>query len=237
MKNVKESIRLDKYLANAKVGTRSEVKKYIKEGRVAVNGRVVYEPEFHVSQNDEITIDGEHVNSHRNVYIMLFKPAGFVSTTSEYEPSVLNLIDHPYIDELHIAGRLDKDVEGLLILTNDGDFTHRLISPRKHVEKEYYIYTKHPYKLTEEVKNEFQKGLEVDGEKFLPAKIEQVDEKTISITIIEGKYHQIKKMCKKTGIEWERILRVRIGRLTLGELKKGEWRELSKEEIDKIFER
>ncbi|WP_448377931.1 pseudouridine synthase [Fervidobacterium sp.] len=232
-----KKIRLDRFLANAHIGSRTEVKMYIKDGRVKVSGEIVYDPAFYVSEEDVVTIDDMLVEAHRFVYIMLNKPAGFVSTTSENEPSVLNLIEHPYVSELHIAGRLDKDVEGLLILTNDGEFTHKLISPKKKVEKEYYIYSKKSVIVTKEMEAKVEKGLDVDGEKYLPGRIRQIDERTVSITIVEGKYHQIKKMCKRLGIDWEKIIRVRIGGLALDQsLKPGSWRELSKEEVKKVFE-
>lgn len=232
-----KKIRLDRFLSNAHIGSRTEVKMYIKDGRVKVNGETVYNPAFYVTEEDVITIDDVTVEAHRFVYIMLNKPAGFVSTTSENEPSVLNLIEHPYVNELHIAGRLDKDVEGLLILTNDGEFTHRLISPKKKVEKEYYIYSRKPVTITQEMEVMVERGLEVDGEKFLPGRIRQIDARTVSITIIEGKYHQIKKMCKKLGIEWGKIKRVRISGLILDQtLKPGAWRELTKDEVKKVFE-
>lgn len=237
VKDKNKKIRLDRFLANAHIGSRAEVKRYIKDKRIKVNGEIITDPGFHISGRDVVTIDDNPVIAHHFVYIMLNKPAGFVSTTAENEPSVLNLIEHPYINELHIAGRLDKDVEGLLIITNDGDFTHNLISPKKHIEKEYYIYTRTPVFVSEQMKNDVEKGLEVDGEKFLPGKIRQIDEKIISMTIVEGKYHQVKKMCKKLGIDWEKIKRIRIGKLRLDEtLKPGEWRELSQEEVRKIFE-
>ncbi|MGC8819584.1 MAG: pseudouridine synthase [Fervidobacterium sp.] len=234
MKNAGDGnlVRLDRYLANAYVGTRNEVKRIIKEGRVSVNGHVMKDSAYHVNLNDKIELDGKEILPHRKVYILLHKPSCYVSTTSENEPSVLNLIEHPYLDELHIAGRLDKDVEGLLILTNDGDFTHKLISPKKHVEKEYYIYTDVPVIVTEKMQQMVLEGIEIEkGLKTLPGKITQIEEKVISITIVEGKYHQIKKMCKHLGIWWKKIVRVRIGNLQLGELKVGQWRELTEEEI------
>jgi len=165
----REDVRLDRFLSNAHVGTRSEVRDYIRNGMVEVNSRVIKDPAYHVSDKDIITLDGEQVSGHRNVYILLHKPAGYVSTTSENEPSVLNLVDHPYLGELHIAGRLDKDVEGLLILTNDGDFTHKLISPKRHVEKEYYIYTTKPAIVSDYMKQLVENGMILDdGTKTMP---------------------------------------------------------------------
>ncbi len=230
-----KSIRLDKFLSNAHIGTRNEVKKIIKEGRVSVNFEIISYPDYHVKLDDIIEVDGKRVEPHKNVYIIFHKPSGFVSTTSDREQSVLNLIDHPYLNELHIAGRLDKDVEGLLILTNDGEFTHNLISPKKHIEKEYWIYTKENIEVTQDMVKMVSKGIEIEkGTKTLPGKIRKVSEKIISLTIIEGKYHQIKKMCISLGIEWEKIVRVRIGKLTFEGLEKGKWKELSKEEISKL---
>ncbi|MEN3042473.1 MAG: pseudouridine synthase [Fervidobacterium sp.] len=226
--------RLDKFLSNAHVGTRSEVKKYIKQERVKVNGKVITDPSYYITSSDVVTFDGEKIVPHHNVYIILYKPAGFVSTTSEREPSVMNLIVHPYIKELHIAGRLDKDVEGLLILTNDGEFTHKVISPKSYVEKEYIIQFQNQITVTEHMKNMIQEGLYIHpGIKTLPGKIEQVDERTVSIIIVEGKYHQIKRMCAALGLSsWKKITRIRIGNLTLHGLEKGEWKEIEKKDIE-----
>lgn len=237
MKMVPERQRLDRFLANAHVGTRNEVKRLIKAGLVRVNSKVVTDPSFKVSKQDTVEVDGKAIESHRKVYIMLNKPAGYVSTTSERERSVLALVNHPYTSELHIAGRLDKDVEGLLLLTNDGEFTHRIISPKKRVEKEYVIETEEPVQVDEKMRKKLAEGLRLkDGTKLLPARIEQINESTISITIHEGKYHQIKRMCEALGIRWKKIRRVRIGGLTLGDLKLGEWRELSDEDLKKLLE-
>lgn len=233
----KEDVRLDRFLSNAHVGTRSEVKEYIKNGMVEVNSQIIRDPAYHVSNKDIITLDGEQVLGHRNVYIMLHKPAAYVSTTAENEPSVLNLVDHPYLDELHIAGRLDKDVEGLLILTNDGEFTHKLISPKKHVEKEYYIYTTRPMTVSEHMKQLVENGMVLDdGIETMPGKIELVSDNVISITIVEGKYHQVKKMCNALGIEWSKIVRMRIGRLELGDLEYGKWKEITQQEAEKCLD-
>lgn len=232
-----KKVRLDRFLSNSHVGTRSEVKKYIKENRIKVNNLVINNPSYHVNLTDIITIDGKIVQPHRNVYIKLHKPSGFVSTTSEHEPSVLSLINHPYVSELHIAGRLDKDVEGLLILTNDGEFTHNLITPKKHIEKEYYIYFPTPVTVDKKMKEKVKTGINLENFKTMPGDIEQIDEKIVSITIVEGKYHQIKLMCKALNLtNWERIVRVRIGNLVLGDLQKGDWEELEEKEIkEKIF--
>lgn len=228
-------VRLDRFLANAHVGTRSEVRRLIKSGAVTVSGVVVTDPSFKVYPRDEVEVEGKLVAPHRKVYIALNKPAGYVSTTSDREPSVLALINHPYISELHIAGRLDKDVEGLLILTNDGEFTHRLISPKSHVEKEYLIELDGEATVDERLKRRFESGIVLeDGTKTLPARIEAVGRDVVSITLVEGKYHQIKRMCKAVGLRWKRIVRVRIGCLLLEGLGPGEWRELTTEEASQL---
>ncbi|MFN6991979.1 MAG: pseudouridine synthase [Fervidobacterium sp.] len=234
-----DRMRLDRFLSNSHVGTRSEVRNYIKQKRVKVNNIIITDPSYHVTQNDIVMFDEKVIEPHRKVYIKFHKPAGFVSTTAEDEPSVLNLISHPYVSELHIAGRLDKDVEGLLILTNDGDFTHKLISPKNHVEKEYYIYFPHLVNITDKMIKQIERGLDLGHYRTLPGKLKQIDEKTISITIIEGKYHQIKLMCKFLGFtNWEKIVRIRIGNLTLGSLPKNCWLEIGEEEIkEKVFGR
>lgn len=223
-----EAIRLDRFLANAHVGSRSEVRRLIKTGAVTVNGVIVREPSQKISHGDVVSVHGRVVESHRNVYIVLNKPRGYVSTTSSREPSVLLLVDHPYASELHIAGRLDKDVEGLLILTNDGDFTHKVISPKSNVEKEYVVETWETVTIDTTVIREFENGLLLDdGRVTLPARITQLDEKTVSITLREGRYHQVKRMCSAVGLRYKRIVRVRIGGLELASLPTGSWRELS----------
>ncbi len=226
-------MRLDRYLSNAKIGSRSYVKKLIKGGKVKVNGKVIIDPSFKVKSEDQVFLDGELVTPHKFVYLLLNKPTGYVSDRTDYEASVFDLIDHPYCDELHVAGRLDKDVEGMLILTNDGQLTHKLISPKHAVEKEYHVVVlEHvdPKKLSEA-----SLGVYIDGEEFHPKRIELISNNQLKIVLTEGKYHEVKKIIKYLNLNYKIIRRVRIGRLTLGDLELGTFRELTEEERNSLL--
>ncbi len=226
-------MRLDRFLSNAKVGTRSEVKKLIRSGSVTVNGIVVKDEAYHICDKDLVQLSGTVVKPHRKVYLVFNKPAGYVSDRTEDEASIYDLIDHPYSDELQVAGRLDKDVEGLLILSNDGSFIHRIISPKWHVEKEYLVHFEG--ELTSQKIQAVSEGLEVGVERFKPAKIRLLTPGLLSLTIREGKYHQVKKMMKALDLRYTKIQRIRIGNITLGNLRFGEFRELSEQEIKLLF--
>ncbi|AEH51293.1 pseudouridine synthase [Pseudothermotoga thermarum] len=221
-------MRLDRYLSNAKVGSRSYVKKLIREGLVKVNNVVVTDPSFEVKPEDKVFLEGNPVAPHRLVYLVFNKPAGYVSDRTDYEASIFDLIDHPYIDELHVAGRLDKDVEGMMILTNDGQFTHKLISPKYKIEKEYHVIFRG--KIDQEKLSKAHQGVYIDGEKFTPKKIEVISDNLLCIVLTEGKHHEVKKILKYLGVEYEKIKRVRIGKLSLQNLEPGTFKELSEEE-------
>lgn len=231
-------MRLDKFLSNAKVGSRKIVKRIIKDGRVKVNNQVVTAPEFKVNEKDTVTVDDVKIIPHHKVYIVFNKPAGFTSSKSEYERNIFEFIDHPYLDELHIVGRLDKDVEGLLLITNDGEFTHKVITPKSDIEKEYIV--KISGTLTQEMIEKAKNGIELDnGIIFKPAIISQIDDETISIVITEGKYHEVKLIVKNIGLDYEKIERVRIGKLCLSDfnLNKGEWIEIDYKTAKKALEK
>lgn len=228
-------MRLDRFLSNAKVISRRQIKKIIRKGSVTVNDRVVKDPSFAVGDGDEVKLNGELVTLKDKIYIVLNKPSGYTCTTSDREPSVLNLVDHPYVSKLHIAGRLDKDVEGLIILTNDGDFTHRLISPKYHVEKEYRIEVEQD--LTEEMIERTAAGIKFSNYIFRPATVRQLERGLISLIITEGKYHQVKNMMRALGLDYGRITRVRIGPIRLGNLQNSQWRELTREQVSHLFDK
>ncbi|MBB6062320.1 16S rRNA pseudouridine516 synthase [Thermosipho japonicus] len=230
-------MRLDKFLSNAKVGSRKQVKKLIKEKRVKVNGNVVTKPEFNVGENDEVFVDDIEVIPHHNVYIVFNKPSGFTSSKSEYERNIFEFIDHPYLDELHIVGRLDKDVEGLILITNDGNFTHKVISPKSNVEKEYIVKTEGD--LTKEMIEIARDGITLNnGIKFKPAKITKIDDETISLVITEGKFHEVKLIVSFLGLKYKKIKRIRIGNLYLNDfnLDLGEWKEIDYNTAKKTLE-
>lgn len=224
-------MRLDQYLSKALGISRKEAKRFILSKRVRIDGKVVKDPSYKVF-DEKVEFDGRHVKKPKEkLYIMLNKPAGFVSSTSDVEPTVLDLIDHPRVRELHPAGRLDKDATGLLILTNDGEFTHRVTSPKYHVEKEYEVIVEgnpqNALKLLEGVKV---------GKYFFKALSVEIGGNMIHVVIDEGKYHQVKLMMKAVELFVKSLKRVRIGGLKL-DIEEGCWRELSKEEARKVMGR
>jgi 16S rRNA pseudouridine516 synthase len=226
-------MRLDRFLANAKIGTRSEVRKIIKKGEISVNGEIVKNISFHINETDIVEYMGKTVVPYRKIYLIFNKPAGFVSDKTNAQPSVFDLIDHPFIDQMHVAGRLDKDVEGLLILTNDGLFTHRLISPKFHVEKEYMIWFEG--NLTAEKIQIVENGIVLAQNRFKPAKIKLLSSNIMTLTITEGKYHQVKKMIKIMGLTYRKIKRIRIGNINLGNMSTGNYRELDENELNELM--
>ena len=235
--------RIDKILSNLGYGSRSEIKKYCKQGSVVVNGSEVSNPGTQVdTENDEILFNGEEVIYREYIYLMMNKPDGYVSaTTDKYDPTVLDLIDLSYLAfEPFPVGRLDKDTEGLLVLTNDGKLSHRVLSPKKHVPKTYYA--KIDGVVTEEDVEAFLEGVVLDdGYKTMPSQLNILksdDESEIELTIHEGKFHQVKRMFESVGKRVVYLKRLSMGNLKLDEsLELGEYRELTDEEIKLIEER
>lgn len=238
-----KKLRIDKILSNVGYGSRAEIKKYCKYGIIFVNGEVVNNPGLQVDpENDEIIFDGEKVNYREFIYIMLNKPGGYISATyDKFDPIVLDLIDPSYlVFEPFPVGRLDKDTEGLLVLTNDGQLSHRVLSPKKHVPKTYYA--KVEGKVTNEDVLEFEKGVVLDdGYKTMPSKLNILKSDEISeieLTINEGKFHQVKRMFESVGKKVVYLKRLSMGNLKLDEsLALGEYRELTLDEIKQIEER
>lgn len=233
-------IRLDKFLADAGKGTRSEVKQAIQKGRVFVNGQLEKKPERKVEPDaDEIILDGRQVSYEKHVYFMMNKPQGVVSATEDSrDATVVGLLDAKDRKGVFPVGRLDKDTEGLLLLTNDGELAHRLLSPKKHVPKCYYA--KVDGFVTEEDRQRIAGGIQI-SEDFtaLPGKLEILSHtegtSEILLTIYEGKFHQVKRMMKACGKEVLYLKRVKMGGLMLDEgLNPGEYRRLSKEELQRL---
>ncbi|WP_073073684.1 pseudouridine synthase [Thermosipho atlanticus] len=231
-------MRLDKFLSNAGVGSRKKVKYLIKDGRVRVEGEIIKNPSFEVEENQKVYLDNDEIVPYHKVYIVMYKPAGFTSSKSEFERNIFEFINHPYLKKLHIVGRLDKDVRGLLLLTNDGEFTHKVISPKSKIEKEYLVRIEG--KLTEEKIKMVERGIELkNGVKFAPAKIKKVNEDMISIIITEGKFHEVKLITKAIGLMYKEIVRIRIGKLKLEDfgLHPGEWVEVPYKKIRLALEK
>lgn len=232
-------IRLDKYLADMSIGTRAEVKKAIRQGRVKVDNQVVKIPETKIDeQNQEVLFDEKPVSYQKFEYYMLNKPAGVISATRDFKTqTVLDLVSDKQRKDLFPVGRLDKDTEGLLLITNDGELAHKLLSPSKHVDKVYYA--KIEGRVTEDDKRAFAQGISIgNGEVAKPAKLEilAADEiSEISLTIQEGKFHQVKRMFESVGKKVIYLKRISMGSLVLdGNLKPGEYRALTKKEIENL---
>jgi pseudouridine synthase len=233
---VMAQLRLDKYLADMGVGSRSELKNWIRKGRVKINGEIVDKPETKVNlQTDEISFDDKKINYVEYLYYMLHKPAGVVSATMDnLSKTVLDLIEDKQGKDLFPVGRLDKDTEGLLLITNDGDLAHQLLSPKKHVDKVYYAKVKG--KVTSEDGQAFENGVDIGEESLtMPAKLAILVSGEISeieLTIQEGKFHQVKRMFEAVDKEVIYLKRLSMGGLTLDpNLALGEYRELTAEEI------
>ena len=225
--------RLDKFLCDSGVGTRSQVKAMLKAGRVCVDGKPEKDNGRKIDPKTQIvTLDGEVLGGYRRVVVMMNKPAGFVTATEDKnDRTVMELLPESmkHLD-LKPVGRLDKATEGLLLFTNDGDLLHRLISPKKEVPKVYYA--KHEGTATEADVEAFANGLTLrDGLECLPAKLEPIGAGESLITVCEGKYHQVRRMMASRDMTVLYLERRMEGDLTLGDLPRGSVRELTEEEI------
>lgn len=219
--------RLDKVLSEAKVASRKELKSLIRAGAVAVDGVVVRSPEQKVAEDAMITVHGEPVAKMRRVLIALYKPAGYITATEDrVQATVMDLIPEEY-RKLDVApvGRLDKATEGLLLLTNDGELAHKLISPKYAVQKVYYA--EHEGEATQADVAEFEKGVVLgDGTECLPAKLEPLGPGKSRITICEGKYHQVRRMFASRGMPVIYLSRLSEGPVTLEGMSLGEMTEI-----------
>lgn len=235
-------IRLDKYLADMGVGTRQEVKKYIRQGRVSLDGEMIKKPEQKVDENTQtVQVDGTAVGYATYEYYMLNKPAGVISATEDRkQTTVVDLIETKKRKDLFPVGRLDKDTVGLLLITNDGELAHRLLSPKKHVDKRYYARVDGI--VTAEDQEAFARGVnigsEAEPEMTMPAELEILTSDTISeirLTIREGKFHQVKRMFEAVGKQVIFLKRETMGTLVLDEtLAPGAYRPLTDEELKNL---
>lgn len=230
------SMRLDRLLKEQGVATRSELKKIIKSGRVQVDGMVCTNPGRHVDPDtSQVTVDGVLIEPRRFVYLMMNKPKGVLTATSDrHARTVLDLLPEKYrLMDVFPVGRLDKDTEGLLLITNNGILAHNLLSPKKHVPKLYVaVLDRYPGETAIEI---FRKGVVINSEfTALPAELRFVslDPVVAHVEVYEGKYHQVKRMFKAVGAEVLYLKRIRMGSLALDEsLRPGDFRELTKEEM------
>jgi len=228
--------RLDKFLCDCGVGTRSQVKAMVKNGRVAVDGLPERDSSRKIDPQQQIlTLDGEVLNRRGCVVVMLNKPAGFVTATQDKtERTVMELLPEAYrYLDLKPVGRLDKETEGLLLFTNDGELLHRLISPKQEVAKRYYA--RHEGTAGAEDVAAFREGLTLrDGTVCLPAVLEPIGPGESFVTVCEGKYHQVRRMLASRNMPVVYLERQAEGNISLGNLPRGQVRELTGEEVEKL---
>lgn len=229
--------RLDKFLCDCGIGTRSQVRDIIKAGRVTLDGKVERDNGRRITPGTQtVALDGEILNQRGRVVVMLNKPAGYITATEDKsDKTVMELLPAAYKHlDLKPVGRLDKTTEGLLLFTNDGDLLHRLISPKKEVPKRYYA--RHEGTATQEDVEAFSKGLTLsDGTVCLPATLEIVGPQESYVTVCEGKYHQVRRMLASRGLPVTYLERRQEGEISLGDLPRGQVRELSEAEILKLL--
>jgi len=228
-------VRLDKFISSALVISRKDAARLLKEGRIKVGGKVIKKGDEKVDDSlDEVLFDGERLVFAENIYIMLNKPAGLISSTDDNrDKTVLSLFDKSFADKgLFPCGRLDKDTVGLLIMTTDGSLAHRLLSPKHHAEKVYYVECDKDFCDADITL--MSEGIMMDGKKTKPAKLEILQNtKTARITLTEGKFHEIKRLCYACSQKEVLLLRrLSFGGISLDEsLEEGEWRYLTDEEL------
>ena len=237
-------MRLDKFLVACAVGSRTEVKNLLKAGRVTVNGKKEKSAKLQIDEErDEIRFDGQVLEYEEFVYYMMNKPQGVISATEDTKHrTVLDLLDDfARTKEVFPVGRLDIDTHGLLLLTNDGQLAHALLSPKRHVDKTYLAQVKGI--MTQEDVETFSKGIPLKDFTCQPAKLEimsvdpEKNQSKIRVTITEGKFHQVKRMVAYCGKEVIDLQRLTMGTLILDEnLERGEWRRVSQEELELLFD-
>ncbi len=228
-------LRINKFIASAGVCSRRTADEIILQGRVKVNGQAVTELGMKITENDIVEVDEQRIFLEINkVYIMLNKPRGYVTTSKEQfnRPSVLDLIK--VSERVFPVGRLDMDSEGLILLTNDGEFANKIIHPTKHISKKYEVELKKD--ISNDEIDKLRSGIDIGGYITRQAIVEKINNKKLIIIIQEGKNRQIRKMCEAVGNKVISLRRIAIGNLTLDGLKTGEYKTLNSNEIRKIYE-
>lgn len=230
-------MRIDKFLSNMGKGSRSDVKKLLKSGAVTIDDIIVKQSNVDVDNNSKVCVNNKEIIYKQYIYIIMNKPKGVISATNDKKDNtVVDLLDDKFkIWNVFPVGRLDKDTEGLLILTNDGQLSHNMLSPKKHVPKTYYAEIDSI--VNEYDINKFKMGVELDdGYKTLPAKLNIIESSNISkieLTITEGKFHQVKRMFESVGKKVVYLKRISMGGIVLdNSLKVGEYREMTDVEVN-----
>ena len=228
--------RIDKIISSQGKYSRSEIKKLASQCRIKINDNIVKKVNEKIDiETSTIYIDNEKLDFKRNIYLILNKPKGYISASEDRsQKTVLDLIPEKYFRKgLFPAGRLDKDTTGMMIITDDGEFAHNILAPRKHIEKTYRVQI--DVDITEEMKEKFKQGIILKDHVCCPATIVVEDKNTALITVTEGKYHQIKRMFGCFGAKVVNLHRISMGGLQLpSDLKEGQCRELTAEELEKV---
>ncbi|MGG4167677.1 23S rRNA pseudouridine(2604) synthase RluF [Rossellomorea vietnamensis] len=226
-------MRINKYISEAGKASRRGADKLITEGRVTINGRVAKIGD-QVNPGDDVLVSGAPVRVARNnVYIALNKPVGITSTTEKgVKGNIVDLVNHPL--RIFNIGRLDKDSDGLILLTNDGDIVNEILRAENQHEKEYIVTVDRP--ISEDFIKQMSEGVKILGTKTLPCKVEQISKYVFQITLTQGLNRQIRRMCEALGYEVYRLQRTRIMNIQLGNLPVGQWRDLSKKEKTRLFQ-
>ncbi len=228
-------MRLSKALAQAGLASRRAAEKWIQEGKVSVNGTPIFLPETQVNwEEDELTLEGKRLEREKKHYFLFHKPKNTFSSCKRRGQERLVLDFFPKHLRLFPVGRLDKDTTGLLLITNDGLFSQKVIHPSANREKEYYITTSFP--LQENQIENIKKGLFLQGQKLIPVRVAKLNKKLLSVTVKEGKKREVRHMAKKAGIFSFSLKRIRIDTLHLGRLKEGQYRCLTPSEITSFFD-
>ena len=227
-------MRLDRYLANSGVGTRSEVKTYIRKKQIRVNGELVKSSSLNIDEKKDIVTFNDDVVAYKEFYYLLLnKPKGYVSAVEDnVYPPVTDLVSEYAFANLFPVGRLDVDTTGTLLLTNDGDLCHKLLSPKYHVDKTYSVTT--DLEIKQSLIKHFKDGIILDGEKTLPGDLVILDSNHAELTIHQGKFHQVKRMFQHFGLKVTELDRKAFAFLDSEEVELSKYRELSEEEVEKL---
>lgn len=230
-------IRLDQFVASSSGLSRKDAKRAIGLGKVTVNNAPARSPSVKITSDARVELDGQRLSLPGALYLMLHKPAGYVSATRDADhPTVFDLLPADLVrnKDLHIAGRLDLDTTGLLLLTTDGQWSHRITSPRHVCHKVYRVELEHP--LDPEQKQHLEQGVLLNAEEkpTRPARISTIEERVVELTISEGRYHQVKRMMAAVGNHVIGLHRQQVGDIELEQLEPGEYRKLTQEEIDSV---
>lgn len=225
-------MRLNKYIAYLNIASRREADKLIKDGKVKVNGEIIINPAIQVVENDKIICDIENYKNEK-IYIKLNKPVGYVVSNNKKEGKPIYKLLDEKLKKLYPVGRLDKDSKGLILFTNDGIFSRKIIGEESECEKEYYV--KLEGNISDGALKKLEFGISLDGKKLKPAIVKRVSKNSFNIILKEGRNRQIRRMCEKVGFEVILLKRLRISNIYLNDLQEGKFEYLTKDEINSIL--